>query len=406
MRGGGVLFIEGRARLGRADARRACASCACHVAFLSIHASSSSNLPRFPCAYPFLTRFSRAVLEVFRNSKWVMQHIFGKLSTSSFQRYKVCANRSSDERVMAPGSRGVGAVFVHFSDEDSGQTGDAIGEPRVPRRSWSRYLSNAPGLADQLVASRKDSAREGGCPGGKNAFYSQRVFSQILSQFARVFDLAPDVGFRRSWYRRKACAAYFCKVPGFAEIRAWASEIWSREQRPPECFCFDHNSLVSRPFLARKCTNRSSHHALQNGQGSGQFDSAFGLGVADPSRGWKWLGQTLVNPGQTWSTLVKLGQTSPNSGKCILGRVSRVFGHSGPPSGQKRLGQPLVKLGQPWSTWSTLVKLGQTLGNVSRTFFLGLFDVASPRQDQAGLVRAVSFCVPTPEKIPRVKMGL
>uniref|UniRef100_A0A2N9F631 Aminotransferase-like plant mobile domain-containing protein n=1 Tax=Fagus sylvatica TaxID=28930 RepID=A0A2N9F631_FAGSY len=101
---------------------------------------------------------------------------------------------------MAPGSRGVGAVFVHFSGEDSGQTGDAIGEPRVPRRSWSRYLSNAPGLVDQLVASRKDSAREGG---------------------------SPDVGFRRSWYRRKACAAYFCKVPGFAEIRARAlSEIW------------------------------------------------------------------------------------------------------------------------------------------------------------------------------------
>uniref|UniRef100_A0A2N9GEC5 Uncharacterized protein n=1 Tax=Fagus sylvatica TaxID=28930 RepID=A0A2N9GEC5_FAGSY len=73
---------------------------------------------------------------------------------------------------MAPGSRGVGAVFVHFSDVDSGQTGNAIGEPRVPRRSRSHYLSNAPGLADQLVASRKDSAREGG-----------------------------------------SCAAYFCKVP-------------------------------------------------------------------------------------------------------------------------------------------------------------------------------------------------
>ena len=71
---------------------------------------------------------------------------------------------------MAPGSRGVGAVFVHFSDEDSGRTGNAIGEPRVPRRSWSRYLSNAPGLADQLVAIRKDSAREGGCPRGKMRF--------------------------------------------------------------------------------------------------------------------------------------------------------------------------------------------------------------------------------------------
>uniref|UniRef100_A0A2N9H6U9 Uncharacterized protein n=1 Tax=Fagus sylvatica TaxID=28930 RepID=A0A2N9H6U9_FAGSY len=134
----------------------------------------------------FLTQFSRAVLEVFQNSKWVMQHIVGKLSTSSFQRYKVYVNRSLDEGVMVPGSRGVGAIFVHFSDEDSGQTGDAIGEPRVPRRSWSRYLSNAPRLADQLVASRKDSAREGGFP---------------------------DVGFRRSWYRRKACVAYFCKVP-------------------------------------------------------------------------------------------------------------------------------------------------------------------------------------------------
>jgi hypothetical protein len=63
---------------------------------------------------PFLTRFSRAVLEVFRNSKWVMQHIVGKLSMSTFQRYKVCTNRSSDERVMAPGSRGAGSCFCVF----------------------------------------------------------------------------------------------------------------------------------------------------------------------------------------------------------------------------------------------------------------------------------------------------
>uniref|UniRef100_A0A2N9GGJ0 Uncharacterized protein n=1 Tax=Fagus sylvatica TaxID=28930 RepID=A0A2N9GGJ0_FAGSY len=114
---------------------------------------------------------------------------------------------------MAPGSRGVGAVFVHFSGEDSGQTGDAIGEPRVPRRSWSHLSfqrTRARGSTcceqERLCARRRLSGR-------KNAFYSQRVFSQILSQFARIFDLAPDVGFRRSWYRRKACAAYFCKVP-------------------------------------------------------------------------------------------------------------------------------------------------------------------------------------------------
>ena len=77
---------------------------------------------------------------------------------------------------MAPRSRGAGAIFVCFSGEDSGQTGDAIGEPRVPCRSRSCYLSNAPGLADQLVASRKDSAREGGCPGGKKRFTPSTFF--------------------------------------------------------------------------------------------------------------------------------------------------------------------------------------------------------------------------------------
>ena len=93
-----------------------------------------------------------------------MQHSDGKLSTSTFQRYKVCVNRSSDERVMALGSWGTGAIFVCFSGEDSSQMGDATGEPRVARRSRSRHLSNAPGLTGQLVASRKDSTREGGCP--------------------------------------------------------------------------------------------------------------------------------------------------------------------------------------------------------------------------------------------------
>jgi hypothetical protein len=80
---------------------------------------------------------------------------------------------------MAPGSQGAGAVFSCFSGEDSGQMGDATGELRVPRRSWSFHLSNAPGLADQIAASRKESAREGGCPGGK--------MHQIFSPFSLFF---------------------------------------------------------------------------------------------------------------------------------------------------------------------------------------------------------------------------
>ena len=85
-------------------------------------------------------------------------------------------NRSSDGRVMAPRSQDTGAIFVCFSGEDSGQTGDATGEPRVARRSWSHYLSNASGLAGQLAASRKDSTREGGCPGRKTRFVPSAFF--------------------------------------------------------------------------------------------------------------------------------------------------------------------------------------------------------------------------------------
>ena len=82
---------------------------------------------------------------------------------------------------MAPGSWGAGAVFSCFSGEDSGQTGEATGKPRVSRRSWSCHLSNSPRLKDQLVVSREDSACEGGCPGGK--------MRQIFSAFFLIFCL-------------------------------------------------------------------------------------------------------------------------------------------------------------------------------------------------------------------------
>ena len=82
-------------------------------------------------------------------------------------------------RVTAPGSQSAGAVFVCFSGEDSGQTGDATGEPRVARRSRSRHLSNAPGFTGQLAASRKDSAHKGGCPKEK-CIKSSAHFSSLF----------------------------------------------------------------------------------------------------------------------------------------------------------------------------------------------------------------------------------
>jgi hypothetical protein len=164
--------------------------CSCHGAILS----ATWHLQRILIRVPFLTQFSRPTLEAFRCSKQVRRYTVGKLDKSTFQKYKFYANRSSDEKFMAPGSRVVRAVFLHFSSEDSGQMGDATGEPRVAFCSWSCSLSHGSKLVDHLVVSWLESMHEGGCPGGKT-HQIFNTFSLFLSVFACTVDVAPDVGF-------------------------------------------------------------------------------------------------------------------------------------------------------------------------------------------------------------------
>ena len=73
-----------------------------------------------------------------------------------------------------------------FSGEDFDQMGDATGELRVARRSWSCYLSNAPRPAGQLAASRKDSAREGSCPEEKRVKSSAHFSLLFVCVRARI----------------------------------------------------------------------------------------------------------------------------------------------------------------------------------------------------------------------------
>uniref|UniRef100_A0A2N9GCZ9 Aminotransferase-like plant mobile domain-containing protein n=1 Tax=Fagus sylvatica TaxID=28930 RepID=A0A2N9GCZ9_FAGSY len=127
------------------------------------------------------------------------------------------------------------------------------------------FISNVPGLADQLVASQEDSARKRGNVGGKvPEFSAQPYFRRPV--FTCVVDIAPDIGFRRSWYRRKACATYFS------------------------------TGVVSSIQLLVRSTVRSN---------LGQT-SRVGNGSVKPR-------STL---GQLWSNLVNLGKTWLDFGKC------------------------------------------------------------------------------------------
>uniref|UniRef100_A0A2N9GXZ6 Aminotransferase-like plant mobile domain-containing protein n=1 Tax=Fagus sylvatica TaxID=28930 RepID=A0A2N9GXZ6_FAGSY len=340
----------------------------CHVAVLSFHASSSSNPPRFPCAYPFLSDF--------RGQFWRSSGTQnGSCGISSESSRRPLSNdikfRSNGGMLSANREFHVVAGVIH--------------------------LSNAPGLADQLVASRKDSAREGGScaayfckvPDSRKSELGlvrygpanrghRGVFGPFEGSFPIGIPTGPDkILAIREFHVVHGCV-FFPMCPGSqinllrvrktlrASVDNVGGEIPELSAKPYFVGLFSRAwpcteaSLGSQDMILRTEAVGMFLHAKGTesklfirssylGQGSGQFDSVFRSGQRS--------GQTLVKLGQPWSNLVTWSKLSKPWEMYPGPRFEDFLGIVGPSRVRKRLRS---NLGQ---TWSTPVKLGQPWSN-------------------------------------------
>uniref|UniRef100_A0A2N9GK92 Aminotransferase-like plant mobile domain-containing protein n=1 Tax=Fagus sylvatica TaxID=28930 RepID=A0A2N9GK92_FAGSY len=204
-----------------------------------------------------------------------------------------------------------------------------------------------------------------GIPAGPDKFLAIREFHVVHG--CVFFPMCPGSQINLLRVRKTLCASVATSVGKFPELSAKPYFV----------------GLFSRAW---PCTEASlgSQDMILRTEAVGMFLMPRGVVSSIQFLVWSMVRSNL---GQTWSTLVKLGRTWSKLSKLLEmypGLHFKGFWARwvlvGLETARSNLGQTSVN---PSQTWSTLVKLGQSqtwLGNVSRTFFLGVFDVASPRR--------------------------